>query len=188
VWALLVSFFLILFHVRARVGRSPSVGAGRAACRGWSRRPRGRPRRPSRQAAPPAARSHGRARALTMLTHGWRRISRSCGRRQGPHPTAQVAPPRPAKKALDGGVRDMSTHGSPPTRVPEVPVKWTRPARSPARPTSRPGDLTHNPGNLGRLQKTLSKSRRIRRACGARLFPRSRLDAASRSADLGFTL
>jgi hypothetical protein len=26
----------------------------------------------------------------------------------------------------------MGTHGSPPTRVPEVPVKWTRPARSPA--------------------------------------------------------
>jgi hypothetical protein len=26
----------------------------------------------------------------------------------------------------------MGTHGSPPTRVPEVPVKWTRPAKSPA--------------------------------------------------------
>jgi hypothetical protein len=26
----------------------------------------------------------------------------------------------------------MGTHGSPPTKVPEVLVKWTRPARSPA--------------------------------------------------------
>jgi hypothetical protein len=29
-------------------------------------------------------------------------------------------------------VRDMGTRGSPPTRVPGVPLKWTRPARSPA--------------------------------------------------------
>jgi hypothetical protein len=31
-----------------------------------------------------------------------------------------------------GGLRDMGTHGSPSTRIPEVPVKWTRPNRSPA--------------------------------------------------------
>jgi hypothetical protein len=36
----------------------------------------------------------------------------------------------------------MGTHGSPPTRVLEVPVKWTRPA-------SGPGDLIHSPGDLG---------------------------------------
>jgi hypothetical protein len=29
-------------------------------------------------------------------------------------------------------LRDMGTYGYPPTRVPEVPVKWTRPVRSPA--------------------------------------------------------
>jgi hypothetical protein len=29
-------------------------------------------------------------------------------------------------------MRDMGTHGSPPTRVPKVPVKWARPARSSA--------------------------------------------------------
>jgi hypothetical protein len=34
---------------------------------------------------------------------------------------------------LDGAMtsRDMGTHGSPPTRVPELPVKWTWPVRSP---------------------------------------------------------
>jgi hypothetical protein len=30
-----------------------------------------------------------------------------------------------------GGLRDMGTHGSPSTRVPEVFTKWTRPVRSP---------------------------------------------------------
>jgi hypothetical protein len=29
-----------------------------------------------------------------------------------------------------GGLSDMGTHGSQPTRALEVPVKWTRPARS----------------------------------------------------------
>jgi hypothetical protein len=28
-------------------------------------------------------------------------------------------------------LKDMGTHGSPPTRVLDVPVKWTRPVRSP---------------------------------------------------------
>jgi hypothetical protein len=31
---------------------------------------------------------------------------------------------------MDRVVTDMGTHGSPPTRVPEVPVKWARPAKS----------------------------------------------------------
>jgi hypothetical protein len=38
-------------------------------------------------------------------------------------------------------VRDMGTHGSPLTRVPEVPAKWTRPA-------SGPKDLIHKLGDL----------------------------------------
>jgi hypothetical protein len=42
------------------------------------------------------------------------------------HDFVSVASPTP------GGLRDMGTHGSPPTRVPEVPVKWTQPAKSPA--------------------------------------------------------
>jgi hypothetical protein len=33
---------------------------------------------------------------------------------------------------------DMGTHGSPPTRVLDVPVKWTRPARSPVDPQVGP--------------------------------------------------
>jgi hypothetical protein len=42
----------------------------------------------------------------------------------------------------------MGTHGSPPTRVPEVPVKWTRPARSPA-------DLQVGPETLSTIPATL---------------------------------
>jgi hypothetical protein len=42
----------------------------------------------------------------------------------------------------------MGTHGSPPTRVPEVPVKWTRPARSPA-------DLQVGPETLSTILVTL---------------------------------
>jgi hypothetical protein len=32
---------------------------------------------------------------------------------------------RPLRLHVDRGLRDMGTHGSPPARVPEVPVKWT---------------------------------------------------------------
>jgi hypothetical protein len=65
----------------------------------------------------------------------------------------------------------MGTHGSPPTRVLEDPVKWTRPVRSPTdlqvgpktlsatrRPWKTPGDLIH-------------RSRRTYGACGARFSP-----------------
>jgi hypothetical protein len=50
-------------------------------------------------------------------------------------------------------VRDMATHGSPPTRVPEVPVKWTSPARSPA-------DLQVGPETLFTILATLGDLRR----------------------------
>jgi hypothetical protein len=48
----------------------------------------------------------------------------------------------------NASVRDMATHGSPPTGVPEVPVKWTRPARSPA-------DLQVGPETLSTIPATL---------------------------------
>jgi hypothetical protein len=52
-----------------------------------------------------------------------------------------------------GGLWDMGTHGSPPTRVPEVPVKWTRPAKSPA-------DLQVGPETLSTIPATLEDLRR----------------------------
>jgi hypothetical protein len=48
---------------------------------------------------------------------------------------------------------DMGIHGSPPTRVPEVPVKWTRPARSPT-------DLQVDPETLSTILVTLEDLRR----------------------------
>jgi hypothetical protein len=42
----------------------------------------------------------------------------------------------------------MGTHGSPPTRVPEVPVKWTRPARSPVDLQVGPETLSTTPATL----------------------------------------
>jgi hypothetical protein len=41
----------------------------------------------------------------------------------------------------------MGTHGSPPTRVPEVLVKWSQPARSPA-------DLQVGPETLSTIPAT----------------------------------
>jgi hypothetical protein len=51
------------------------------------------------------------------------------------------------------GLWDMGTHGSPPTRVPEVPVKRTRPARSPT-------DLQVGPETLSTIPATLEDLRR----------------------------
>jgi hypothetical protein len=50
-------------------------------------------------------------------------------------------------------LRDMGTHGSPPTRVPEVPTKWTQPAR-------RPTDLQVGPETLSTPPATQEDSRR----------------------------
>jgi hypothetical protein len=55
--------------------------------------------------------------------------------------------------------------------------------QKPHRPASGPGDFICNPDKLGRLHKTLSGSRKTRRACGARLSPKSWLGAASRTAE-----
>jgi hypothetical protein len=42
----------------------------------------------------------------------------------------------------------MGTHGSPLTRVPEVPIKWTQPARSPADMQVGPETLSLTPATL----------------------------------------
>jgi hypothetical protein len=47
----------------------------------------------------------------------------------------------------------MGTHGSPPTKVLEIPVKWTRPIRSPT-------DLQVGPDALSTTLATLEDSRR----------------------------
>jgi hypothetical protein len=51
----------------------------------------------------------------------------------------------------ESSVRDMGAHGSPLTRVLEVFVKWTRPARSPA-------DLQVGPETLSTIPTTLEKT------------------------------
>jgi hypothetical protein len=52
-------------------------------------------------------------------------------------------------------VRDMGTHVSPPTRVPEVPVKWARPARSPVDLQVGPETLSTTLATLDDLIQTL---------------------------------
>jgi hypothetical protein len=52
-----------------------------------------------------------------------------------------------------GGLSDMCTHGSPPTRVSEVQVKWTQPARSPT-------DLQVGPETLSTILVTLEDRKR----------------------------
>jgi hypothetical protein len=48
----------------------------------------------------------------------------------------------------DAILRDMGTHGSPPTRVLEVPIKWTRPVRSPVDLQVGPKTLFMTPTTL----------------------------------------
>jgi hypothetical protein len=60
---------------------------------------------------------------------------------------------QPLRLHVDRGLRDMGTHGSPQTRVLEVPVKWTRPARSPA-------NLQVGPETLSTIPMTLEDLRR----------------------------
>jgi hypothetical protein len=79
----------------------------------------------------------------------------------------------------------MGTHGSPPTRVPEVPVKWTRPARSPADLQVGPVTLSIILVTLGRPWTALSRSWETYRACGARFSLNHGGGAANRSEDRG---
>jgi hypothetical protein len=60
--------------------------------------------------------------------------------------------PFPSKHILCALVRDMGTHGSPPTRVLEVPAKWTWPFRSSV-------DLQVGPETLSTTPATLEDSR-----------------------------
>jgi hypothetical protein len=54
----------------------------------------------------------------------------------------------------------MGTHGSPPTRVLEIPVKWTRPARSPADLQVGPETLSTTPVTLEDLRRPYPDSER----------------------------
>jgi hypothetical protein len=54
----------------------------------------------------------------------------------------------------------MGTHGSPPTKVPEVPVKWTRPASSPADLQVSPETLSTTPATLEDLGRPYPDSGR----------------------------
>jgi hypothetical protein len=78
----------------------------------------------------------------------------------------------------------MGTHGSPPTRLLEVPVKWTRPAR-------RPADLQVGPETLFTIPATLEDLGRPDPdaedlpGLWSKFLPRSRGGAASRSEDHG---
>jgi hypothetical protein len=60
----------------------------------------------------------------------------------------------------------MGTHGSPLTRVPEVPVKWTRPARSPTDLQVGPETLSTIPATLEDLGRPNPDRRRPARIAG----------------------
>jgi hypothetical protein len=84
--------------------------------------------------------------------------------------------------------RGLERHGYPwvPTdQGPGGPCQVDSTCQKPHRPASGPRDLIHNPGNLGRPRANLSESWKTCRACGTSFSPRSRHDAASRSADRG---
>jgi hypothetical protein len=73
----------------------------------------------------------------------------------------------------------MGTYGSPTTRVPEVSVKWTRPARSPA-------DLQVGPETLSTTTATLNDLIQITEdlpSLWRKLLPKSQCGAANRSED-----
>jgi hypothetical protein len=75
----------------------------------------------------------------------------------------------------------MGTHGSPPTRVSEIPVKWTRPARSPADLQVGPEILSTTPATLDDLIQIPEDLSGLWR----KLLPRSRCDTTNRAEDHG---
>jgi hypothetical protein len=79
------------------------------------------------------------------------------------HDFVLVAMPTRRSRAWERRV-SMGPHRQGPRRPGQVDPTCQKPRR----PASGPGDLIHDPGNLGRLLKTLSRSWRTRRACGAR--------------------
>jgi hypothetical protein len=82
--------------------------------------------------------------------------------------------------------RGLERHGYPwvPTdQGPGSPCQVDPTYQKLQRLANEPGDLTHNPCDLGRLQATLSRSRKTCRACGASFSPKSWHDDASRSTD-----
>jgi hypothetical protein len=60
----------------------------------------------------------------------------------------------------------MGTHGSPPTRVLEVSVKWTRPARSPVDLQVGLDTLSTVPATLENLGQPYPDRRRLARHAG----------------------
>jgi hypothetical protein len=65
-----------------------------------------------------------------------------------------MASSQPLRLHVNRGLRNMSAHGSPPTRVPEVPIKWTRLVRSPT-------NLQAGLKTLSTTPVTLEDSRRL---------------------------
>jgi hypothetical protein len=81
----------------------------------------------------------------------------------------------------------LERHGYPwvPTdQDPRGPCQVDPTCQKPRRPASGPGDLIHNPSDLGIPQMTSSRLRKTCRACGASFSPRSRC-GATRSEDRG---
>jgi hypothetical protein len=79
----------------------------------------------------------------------------------------------------------MGTHGSPPTRVLEVPVKWTQPDRSPTDLQVGPETLSTTPTTLEDLGRPhLNSGRPVGLVAQVSLLYRGG-GAASRSVDRG---
>jgi hypothetical protein len=84
--------------------------------------------------------------------------------------------------------RGLERHGYPwvPTHQgPRGPCRVDLTCQKPRRPASGPGDLIHNPSDLGRPRTTSSRLQKTCQACDAIFSPRLRHDAASRSEDHG---
>jgi hypothetical protein len=100
-------------------------------------------------------------------------------------PRLDMTSPWPVRLHIDRGLKRHGYQWVPTDQGPKAPCQVDPTYQKPRQPVSGPGDLIHNLGDIERLQETLSRSQRIRGACGARLSPRSRLDTTNRSADHG---
>jgi hypothetical protein len=98
--------------------------------------------------------------------------------------TSQRVPLRLLHLHIDRGLRDMGTHGSPPIRVPKVPAKWTRPAKSPTDLQVGPITLSTDPTTLEDSEQPYPDSH----AWSARHATRLRPGATCRSVDHGILL
>jgi hypothetical protein len=92
---------------------------------------------------------------------------------------------RPLRLHVDRGLERHGYLWVPTDQGPKGICQVDPTCQKPHRPANRLEDLIHNPGGLVRLQETLSRPRRARRAGGASFSFSSRLGAVSRSADRG---